>query len=37
MYLPDGLDSKNASLGMGLGVQLTQGTLKVLIFGQIFK
>jgi hypothetical protein len=38
MYLPDGLDSRNASpLGMGLGVQLTQGTLKMLIFGQIFK
>jgi hypothetical protein len=38
MYLPDGLDSRHAlPLGMGLGVQLTQGTLKVLVFGQTFK
>jgi hypothetical protein len=38
MYLLDGLDSRHAlPLGMGLGVQLTQGTSKVLVFGETFK
>jgi hypothetical protein len=38
MYLLHGLDSRHAlPLDMGLGVQLTQRTLKVSIFGQTFK